>query len=125
VSFAIEYYSDNAIIATSSHPGPAHKAEAEALIGLIRHLTTGVQFARVLDPDGNEVKTLHMPKVTVAASAGIETQPKSKDYFTFAAQQVLFVRLYGGVPVTLAGGNPEIGERIVRNGQHIIDHYWR
>ncbi len=58
------------------------------------------------------------------ASAG-NSEPTSSDYFTFAAQQVLFVRLCGGDPTTLQGGNPEIGQRIVNNGQHIIDHYWR
>ncbi|TNM61557.1 hypothetical protein [Aliirhizobium smilacinae] len=57
--------------------------------------------------------------------AGLEFEPTSTDYFTFATQQVLFVRLSGGNPDTLEGGDPEIGERIVRNGQHIIDHYWR
>lgn len=57
--------------------------------------------------------------------AGLEFEPTSADYFTFATQQVLFVRLCGGDPDTLEGGDPEIGERIVRNGQHIIDHYWR
>ena len=57
--------------------------------------------------------------------AGLEFEPTSKDYFTFATQQVLFVRLCGGDPDTLEGGDPEIGAKIVRNGQHIIDHYWR
>ncbi|TNM65224.1 hypothetical protein [Aliirhizobium smilacinae] len=56
---------------------------------------------------------------------GLKFEPTSADYFTFATQQVLFVRLSGGNPDTLEGGDPEIGERIVRNGQHIIDHYWR
>ncbi|WP_225906579.1 hypothetical protein [Ensifer canadensis] len=58
-------------------------------------------------------------------SAGIDIPPTERDYFIFAAQQVLFVRLCGGDPDTLEDGDPEIGERIVRNGQHIIDHYWR
>lgn len=57
--------------------------------------------------------------------AGLEFEPTSADYFTFATQQVLFVRLCGGNPDTLEGGDPEIGERIVRNGQHIVAHYWR
>jgi len=57
--------------------------------------------------------------------AGLEFEPTSKDYFTFATQQVLFVRLCGGNPETLEGGDPEIGAKIVRNGQHIIDHYWK
>ena len=57
--------------------------------------------------------------------AGLEFEPTSKDYFTFATQQVLFVRLCGGDPDTLEGGDPEIGAKIVSNGQNIIDHYWR
>lgn len=57
--------------------------------------------------------------------ANLEFEPTNRDYFTFAAQQVLFVRLSGGDPDTLEGGDPEIGQRIVNNGQHIIDHYWR
>ena len=57
--------------------------------------------------------------------AGLEFEPTSKDYFTFATQQVLFVRLSGGDPDTLKGGDPEIGERVVRNCSHIIDHYWK
>ena len=55
--------------------------------------------------------------------AGLEFEPTSKDYFTFATQQVLFVRLCGGDPDTLEGGDPEIGAKIVSNGQHVIDHY--
>ncbi|WP_105416507.1 hypothetical protein [Neorhizobium sp. T25_27] len=57
--------------------------------------------------------------------AGLEFEPTSKDYFTFTVQQVAFVRLCGGNPDTLQGGDPEIGQRIVNNGQHIIDSYWR
>jgi hypothetical protein len=56
--------------------------------------------------------------------AGLEFEPTSKDYFMFATQQVLFVRLCGGDVNTLEGGDPEIGAKIVSNGQHIIDHYW-
>jgi hypothetical protein len=43
----------------------------------------------------------------------------------FTVQQVTFVRLCGGVPSTLKGGDPELCQRIVNNGQHIIDTYWR
>lgn len=57
--------------------------------------------------------------------ANLEFEPTSRDYFTFTVQQVAFVRLCGGDPDTLRGGNPELGQRIVNNGQHIIDHYWR
>lgn len=49
--------------------------------------------------------------------AGLELEPTSRDYFMFTVQQVTFVRL--------CGGDPEIGQRIVNNGQHIIDSYWR
>ncbi|WP_421869553.1 hypothetical protein [Pararhizobium sp.] len=58
-------------------------------------------------------------------SAGIDIRPTERDYFTFAAQQVLFVRLCGGDPNTFEGGDPVIGERIVSNGRYIIDHYWK
>lgn len=58
-------------------------------------------------------------------AAGLEFEPTSRDYFMFTVQQVAFVRLCGGDPDTLQGGDPEIGQRIVANGQHIIDHYWR
>ncbi len=57
--------------------------------------------------------------------AGLEFEPTSRDYFMFTVQQVTFVRLCGGDPETLKGGDPELGQRIVSNGQHIIDNYWR
>lgn len=43
----------------------------------------------------------------------------------FAVQQATFVRLSGGETNTLEGGDPEIGERIARNCQDIVDHDWR
>ena len=49
--------------------------------------------------------------------AGLEFEPTSRDYFMFTVQQVTFVRL--------CGGDPQVGQRIVNNGQHIIDRYWR
>lgn len=58
-------------------------------------------------------------------AAGIEIPPTDRDYFTFAAQQVLFVRLCGGDPETLKGGDPELAQRIIGNYQHIVEHYWR
>jgi hypothetical protein len=57
--------------------------------------------------------------------AGLELEPASAGYFMFAVQQATFVRLSGGDPDTLEGGDPEIGERIARNCQDIVDHYWR
>lgn len=62
---------------------------------------------------------------TCIKEAGLDFEPTHPDYFTFTVQQVAFVRLCGGDPQTLQGGDPAIGERIVRNGRHIIDHYWR
>jgi hypothetical protein len=57
--------------------------------------------------------------------AGLEFEPTSSDYFTFTVQQVTFVSLSGGNPDTLQGGDPEIGERVVRNCRYIIDHHWK
>ena len=57
--------------------------------------------------------------------SGLQFEPTSKDYFLFTVQQVAFIRLCGGDPRTMQGGDPELGQRIVNNGQHIIDHYWR
>ena len=58
-------------------------------------------------------------------SGGLDLPSNDRDYFTFAAQQVLFIRLCGGDPYTFQGGDSQIGERIVRNGQEIMDHYWK
>lgn len=55
----------------------------------------------------------------------LQFEPTSRDYFLFTVQQVAFIRLCGGDPETMRGGDPELGQRIVNNGQHIIDHYWR
>ncbi|MGV2102711.1 MULTISPECIES: hypothetical protein [unclassified Rhizobium] len=57
--------------------------------------------------------------------AGLEFGPTSTEYFMFTVQQVTFVRLCGGDPDTLKGGDPELGQRVVNNGQNIIDSYWR
>ncbi|MDM9646440.1 hypothetical protein [Rhizobium sp. S163] len=57
--------------------------------------------------------------------AGLDFEPTHQDYFTFTVQQVAFIRLCGGDPETLRGGDPAIGERILGNGHHIIDNYWR
>lgn len=56
---------------------------------------------------------------------GLELDPPDRDYFLFVVQQTAFVRLAGGDPETLRDGNPELGQRIVNNGQNIIDTYWR
>jgi len=56
---------------------------------------------------------------------GVDFEPTSADYFMFTVQQATFVKLCGGDPETLVGGDPQIGDRIVGNGRHIIDHYWR
>ena len=57
-------------------------------------------------------------------SAGIDIRPTERDYFTFAAQQVLFVGSAVAIP-TPSREDPVIGERIVSNGRYIIDHYWK
>ncbi len=57
--------------------------------------------------------------------AGLELEPTSEGYFMFAVQQATFVRLCGGNPSTLQGGNPEIGDHVVRNCRNIIDSYWK
>lgn len=57
--------------------------------------------------------------------AGLDYEPTSAEYFTFTVQQVAFVTLCGGDPDTLQGGDPEIGQRIVENGRHIIEAYWK
>ncbi len=57
--------------------------------------------------------------------AGLELEPTSEGYFTFSVQQVSFVHLCGGDPNTLRGGNPEIGEHVIRNCRNIIDSYWQ
>jgi hypothetical protein len=55
----------------------------------------------------------------------LDYEPTSTEYFTFTVQQVAFVTLCGGNPDTLEGRDPEIGKRIVNNGLHIINTYWR
>ncbi|RFZ86750.1 hypothetical protein D0Y60_15055 [Shinella sp. WSJ-2] len=62
---------------------------------------------------------------TKLQDARLPFKPTHADYFTATVQQATFVRLCGGDPETLRGGDPAIGERIVQNGQNIIDHYWR
>ncbi len=57
--------------------------------------------------------------------AGLELEPTSEGYFMFALQQVTFVRLCGGDPDSLRGGNPEIAEHIIRNCRNIVDTYWK
>ncbi|MGO7168149.1 hypothetical protein AB9F47_13875 [Rhizobium leguminosarum] len=57
--------------------------------------------------------------------AGSEFEPTSEGYFMFAVQQATFVRLCGGNPDTLRGGNPEVGEHVIRNCRKIIDTYWK
>ncbi|MBY5766898.1 hypothetical protein HFO06_27995 [Rhizobium leguminosarum] len=56
---------------------------------------------------------------------GLEFEPTSEGYFMFAVQQATFVRLCGGNADTLQGGNPEVGEHVIRNCRKIIDTYWK
>ncbi len=62
---------------------------------------------------------------TKLQDSALPFEPTHADYFTATVQQATFVRLCGGDPDTLEGGDPAIGERIVQNGRDIIDHYWR
>lgn len=57
--------------------------------------------------------------------AGLDLETTSEDYFMFAVQQATFVRLCGGNPDTLRGGNPQVGEHVIRNCRNIIDTYWK
>lgn len=57
--------------------------------------------------------------------AGLDLETTSEGYFMFAVQQATFVRLCGGNPDTLRGGNPEVGEHVIRNCRNIIDTYWK
>ncbi|WP_028733445.1 hypothetical protein [Rhizobium leguminosarum] len=66
--------------------------------------------------------------IEVAANvrdAGLSFEPTSEGYFMFAVQQATFVRLCGGNPDTLRGGNPEVGDHVVQNCRNIIDTYWK
>ncbi|WCK05753.1 hypothetical protein [Agrobacterium tumefaciens] len=62
---------------------------------------------------------------TNVRDAGLSFEPTSEGYFMFAVQQAMFVRLCGGNPDTLLGGNPEVGDHVVRNCRNIIDTYWK
>ncbi|MNV89833.1 hypothetical protein D3C71_1841640 [compost metagenome] len=57
--------------------------------------------------------------------AGLDLETTSEGYFMFAVQQATFVRLCGGNPDTLRGGNPEVGKHVIRNCRNIIDTYWK
>ncbi len=62
---------------------------------------------------------------TNVRDAGLDFERTSEGYFMFAVQQATFVRLCGGNPDTLRGGNPEVGDHIVRNCRNIIDTHWK
>ncbi|CUX55128.1 hypothetical protein GGE43_003965 [Agrobacterium tumefaciens] len=62
---------------------------------------------------------------TNVRDAGLSFEPTSEGYFMFAVQQATFVRLCGGDPDTLRGGNPEVGDHVVQNCRNIIDAYWK
>lgn len=62
---------------------------------------------------------------TNVRDAGLGLEPTSEGYFMFAVQQATFVRLCGGNPDTLRGGNPEVGDHVIRNCRNIIDTYWK
>ncbi|MDP9840588.1 hypothetical protein J2T09_005376 [Neorhizobium huautlense] len=62
---------------------------------------------------------------TNVRDAGLSFEPTSEGYLMFAVQQATFVRLCGGDPDTLRGGNPEVGDHVVQNCRNIIDTYWK
>jgi hypothetical protein len=66
--FVIEYYAGDELKVTDNLDGPLKKAESEAVIGMIRHLYSGVDCARILDPSGQEVNSFRAPLQTASAS---------------------------------------------------------
>ncbi|WP_425640388.1 hypothetical protein [Agrobacterium radiobacter] len=60
---------------------------------------------------------------TNVRDAGLSFEPTSEGYLMFAVQQATFVRLCGGNPDTLRGGNPEVRDHVVQNCRSIIDTY--
>ncbi len=101
---------------TCSTPTPEHRKYFE-----IRNAAERSMLDKV-------IKAIDVAAAEVAdgfKEAGLEFEPTSKEYFIFTVQQVTFVRLCSGDLDTLKGGDPELGQRIVNNGQHIIDTYWR
>lgn len=71
----------------------------------------------ISDATAEVARGVHEAKVTI--------EPPGEGYFTFAVQQASFVRLCGGDPKSLQGGDPEIGNHVVRNCRNIIDCYWQ
>jgi hypothetical protein len=60
-TFTIEYYGLDGLKATEQVTGRQRKAESQALIGMIRHLYSGVDRARILDVSGREINALLLP----------------------------------------------------------------
>jgi hypothetical protein len=60
-AFTIEYYALDGLRATEQVLGRQRKAENQALIGMIRHLYSGVDRARVLDATGREINAFLLP----------------------------------------------------------------
>ena len=57
-NFKIEYQAGDRLIASEAFFGPISKAEHRAILGLIRHLFSGVDQARIVDVAGVEVKVI-------------------------------------------------------------------
>lgn len=60
-NFSIEYCAKGHIHSGETHSGPFQQVENLALLGLIRHLYSGVDRARIRDAAGTEVKVLLVP----------------------------------------------------------------
>lgn len=67
-AFTIEYYALDGLRATEQVLGRQRKAENQALIGMIRHLYSGVDRARILDTAGQEINALRLPERALEAS---------------------------------------------------------
>lgn len=80
---------------------------------------------RMFDTIAQAIRDAHAEVAANYRKAGITLDPPHEDYYAAAAQQATFVRLCGGNPATLKGGDPGIGERVLQNGRDILEHYWR
>lgn len=54
----------------------------------------------------------------------VEIPPPALGYFLATAHQKLFVRLCGGDPDTLLGGDLELARRILESEKGLSEHYW-
>ncbi|ANM13300.1 MULTISPECIES: hypothetical protein [unclassified Rhizobium] len=103
---------------TDSCPIPTPQERSFLAIQQAAEQTMLEKVARAISDATTEV-------ATNVRDAGLGFEPTSEGYFMFAVQQATFVRLCGGNPDTLRGGNPEVGDHVVRNCRNIIDTYWK